>query len=324
MTQHHRIAILSPVFNDWQSATILLRELDHVLKSSAMQIDVDLYFIDDGSTQGDIGIHIKEPCEFLKQVILIELGRNLGNQRALAIGLAHLSTMDYDSVLLMDSDGEDSPADVPRLIEEHLKLPGMPLVFAKRTRRSERLSFRLGYQIYKFLYRLLTGKKIFFGNFSIVRIKDVKRLVLHSELWSHYPATVLKARIPWVFIDTTRAKRYQGQSSTNWVSLAVHGLSGVSAYLDDVGVRSIMASLATMGIGTIGVLAIAYERIFTNLAIPGWASIFGLSFIHITFQAFIGSLLMSFFILNNRTNIVHTPLHNTKQFILRVTTMYHK
>lgn len=47
---------------------------------------------------------------------LLVLRRNLGHQRAIAVGLCHADAkLDFDSILLMDADGEDAPEDAVRL-----------------------------------------------------------------------------------------------------------------------------------------------------------------------------------------------------------------
>ena len=57
------------------------------------------------------------PLKSLATVDVLPLRRNLGHQRAIAIGLAYVEQhIDNRCVVVMDSDGEDSPEDVPRLL----------------------------------------------------------------------------------------------------------------------------------------------------------------------------------------------------------------
>ena len=49
----------------------------------------------------------------------------------------------------MDGDGEDDPADVPRLIERCSALGNTKVVFAERTRRVDSLTFRAFYACYR-------------------------------------------------------------------------------------------------------------------------------------------------------------------------------
>ena len=73
---------------------------------------------------------------------MLRLRRNLGHQRAIAIGLTYIQaqmTTAYEAVVVMDGDGEDAPEDVPRLLARLEAEGGRSIVFAERTRRSESL-----------------------------------------------------------------------------------------------------------------------------------------------------------------------------------------
>ena len=102
----------------------------------------------------------------LEGVEVVHLLVNLGHQRAIAVGLClAVEDADSDAVLVMDGDGEDRPQTIRFLAE-----PAEPMkdfcVVARRRGREETLLFKAGYQIYKFVFKIFTGKTINFGNFS--------------------------------------------------------------------------------------------------------------------------------------------------------------
>ncbi len=69
-----------------------------------------------------------------ESIELIELVCNLGSQRAIAVGLAEIShAHDFDAVVVMDSDGEDRPEDIPALLEEAERHTGS-IIVASRTK----------------------------------------------------------------------------------------------------------------------------------------------------------------------------------------------
>ena len=70
----------------------------------------------------------------------------------------------------------------PESLEEPDKI-----IFAERNKRTENLLFRSFYVIYKMLFKLLTGKVITFGNFSLVPQNRLQNLVRVSEIWNNYP-----------------------------------------------------------------------------------------------------------------------------------------
>ena len=120
------IVILIPAFNDWEPAALLLRNLDAVVRAN--RIDARVLLIDDGSTE-------PAPAS-LAGVSVLRLRRNLGHQRAIAVGLVHVyQNIACDAVVVMDGDGEDKPEDVPRLLAESARAGGETNVFAARADR---------------------------------------------------------------------------------------------------------------------------------------------------------------------------------------------
>ncbi len=234
-TPQLKLAILIPVFNDWSSFRLLMTDLDEVL--SRHQLSVDVVAIDDGSSISPRGFSFGfEQFAAVEKISVVELTRNLGHQRAIAIGLAYIeANMACLGVLVMDGDGEDNVADVPRLIQECRETGWGKIVFARRAKRNEGGAFQVLYWLYKRAFRLLTGQSIGVGNFSVVPHSILRRLVSVSAIWNHYAVGVMKAKIPVAEIVTDRGKRLAGKSSMNLASLVVHGLSAISVFRDIAG-----------------------------------------------------------------------------------------
>jgi hypothetical protein len=146
------------------------------------------------------------------------------------------------------------------------------IVFAARTRRSESLAFKAFYHLYRLLHYLLTGVPVRVGNFSVVPASALRRLVAVSELWNHYAAAVHKARFPIALIPTQRSRRLEGPSRMNLVALVVHGLSAMAVFGDRIGVRLLIVVCVAMGTAAGALILVIGIRLFTTLAIPGWAT----------------------------------------------------
>jgi hypothetical protein len=266
------VCVLIPLFNDWGSLTLLLRRLDGVLVDSG-RVGVGVLVVDDGSTQPPPR-EVEGPAyRALGPVEVLSLRRNLGHQRAIAVGLAYASergTCDY--LVVMDGDGEDDPADVPRLLVAAAESPHRPIVFAERTRRSESIRFRVFYAIYRLIHSLLTGRGVKVGNFSVIPRRRLDSLAVVSELWSHYAAAAIRSRQPVRRIPTQRARRLAGRSSMNFVNLVTHGLSAISVYSDLVGVRLLVAVSLLGLLDLVGLGTIAAWRIATGSPVPMWVS----------------------------------------------------
>ena len=308
------VTVLTPLRDDWESADMLLPMLCDALKGGPEKVRV--VFMDDASEDPmprDFGVSVKDRAE----VSVVHLIRNLGHQRALAVGLAYLAEKheDSDAVIVMDCDGEDAPADARRLLERAEAMGGRSVVFAERTQRSENWLFRMGYFCYRILHEVLTGRAIRFGNFSAVPRRQLLRIASVSETWNHYAAAVVKSGIPVSTVPTTRAKRLTGESKMNLVGLVVHGLSAISVHGETIGVKLLLACagslfmLLLLGISVLGV------KLFTDMAIPGWATTAGGLLLVIFIQMAALSLQFAFLVLQSRAGASFIPSRDYGHFI---------
>ncbi len=282
------VVVLMPLRDDWASAAELIRLLDKAISSYPCTVDVLL--VDDGSVQefhsADFHVHKAIPC---------------------------------DAVLVMDSDGEDTPDGALQLLRA---FSGTTAIFAERSRRTEPFVFRLFYQLYKLLHRMLTGISVRAGNFSILPSRYLGRLVVTSELWNHYAAAVFRSGLPFTTTPIPRGYRITGKSRMNFVSLIAHGMSAISVFGDVVGVRLLIASMAGSLMAALGILAVTAIRIFTDRAIPGWAiySIGALAIVLIQFVTMATSF--TFTILSNRTSFSFVPLRDYELFVAEAEDIY--
>ncbi len=305
-TRNHKLMILMPVYNDWGALSILLPSLDRELNVEGLKAEV--LMVDDGSTitaPPNLG---QNSFTAIKSVDILTLRRNLGHQRAIAVGLSYIeANRPCHAVVVMDCDGEDDPRDVPRLIRECLANEGQKIIFAARTRRAETLAFRFFYRLYRLIHFLLTGVKVRVGNFSVIPWPVLKRLVAVSELWNHYAAAAHKARLPMALVPTQRGKRLKGPSHMNLVALVVHGLSAMAVFGDRIGVRLLIVvslGMVLAGGALIGVVGI---RLLTTLAIPGWATYVSGILLVMLVQMLLVILVFAFVILAARDTASFIP-----------------
>jgi len=196
------------------------------------------------------------------------------------------------------------------------------VVFAARVRRSEGLTFRVFYRLYQLAYRLLTGAWISLGNFSFVPAHVLPRLVMLSELWNHYPAAVLKARLPITTIPVDRARRLGGRTQMDTTALILHGLSAISVHGDVIGVRALLATLMAIPLSIAGIAVVIGIRLATDLAIPGWASYLVALFVAILLQAVSLSLVFVFMILNSRNYFTTIPRRDYREYVMAADRIY--
>jgi polyisoprenyl-phosphate glycosyltransferase len=309
--------IAIPVYNDWLALSILLKDIDNTLASYSSKVHVII--IDDASTQsGDpINSGLTDP-KCVKRIDVIRMARNLGHQKAIALGLAYIhDSVSCDQIIVMDCDGEDQPTDIVRLMDEAEKNPNF-IVFAKRSKRSEGRVFKIFYALYRMFFRLLTGKQISFGNFSLIPASLLTGVVYLPEIWNHFAAGVMRSSLPCKTIATCRATRYAGKSRMNFTSLLIHGLSAISVYVEVLTVRLMVLTFALILLGVAGFGMVLYIKYFTPLAIPGWATTVGIGLAVIMFQAVLFLTLLSFVILSHRSNKLFIPAKDYKDYLVRL------
>jgi len=303
-----QVVILIPVYNDGSSLNQLLDQLSISLREIPAS-RFSILVVDDGSTEL---LSIKTPDFFSVQIL--HLQRNIGHQKAIAIGLAYSrENLAFDKILIMDGDGEDKPEDAARL----LKTAGSEnnkIIFAKRKSRQEGQSFRFFYRVYKLMFRVLTGKKIAFGNFMVIPQALVNKAVYYSEVWNHVAGGILKTGLPYTSIPVDRGKRSGGQSKMNFHSLLMHGLGAIAVFIDVIASRLLLFSLVLIGISLLTILVLIGIKTFTDKAIPGWTSTVASAMLIILLQSFLLSLFTIFLYLSSQSQRKFIPAHHYKDY----------
>jgi polyisoprenyl-phosphate glycosyltransferase len=307
-----RLAIVMPVFRDWDVARLLCDQIDQQL-AALDDVAVSILLVDDGSPEPLKGWSPFEPAH-ISRIDMLLLERNMGHQRAIAMGLCTIKNeIECDAVLVMDADGEDRAQDVIRLVNCFRERPEC-IVFAGRQRRYESFVFRTGYRGYRLFHRILTGRSIREGNFSIMPRSALDRLVTMSELWNHYPGAVYKSRLPHLRLATDRGHRLGGKSHMDLVSLVVHGLAGICTFYEVVATRILIASVSCVLLLALVLAAVFGIRIYTNLAVPGWATYTSGLLLVLMIQIASVSFSLVFLLIATRLNMTFVPVRDYRVF----------
>ena len=151
--------ILIPIYNDWNSLNILIQKINSIRKNILRFI-----IINDCSTKKT----------FLKnknknQITIINLKKNVGSQKCIAIGLKFIERNILSSnvnIIIMDGDGEDNPKIINKLINLSYDT-SRNVIAVNRTKRTENVFFKILYEIHVLIFAILTFKYLRFGNFSL-------------------------------------------------------------------------------------------------------------------------------------------------------------
>jgi len=315
-----RVAIVTPVLDDWEAFGALVPRLESELAKAGEHAGV--LVIDDGSATVPASLALPAPPTAIDGVTVVRLRRNLGHQRAIAIGLAYaFEHLDVDALVIMDADGEDEPSDVPRLLARMRERGDGAVVFAERARRSESLAFRFFYQLYRFMHWLLVGRAARVGNFSAVPRRALNRLVVVSELWNHFAAAVYRSRMPVDTVPSARGKRYGGQSSMGFIGLVVHGMSALAVYGDIVGVRLLASAAILVVVSVVIASALVFVKFATSLVIAPWVLNSAGLLLLLCIQAVMFVFVLSVTILHGRNRFGIIPLRDYAIYVDDVVTL---
>lgn len=261
-----RFAVIMPIYEDQEASTRLFREL-----ATEYGDRVYVVAVDDGSINQPVHQEVLQSNGL--SGVVIKLRRNVGHQRAIAIGINYVADKmpDMPCTIVMDSDGEDTPQSIRQLVEP-LQSPKVDIVVAQRKSRIETLRFKTFYVIYKMLFQFLTGRKISFGNFMALKPTALKRLAAMQELWMHMASCVLTSKLRIQSLPIDRGPRYAGKSKMNFVGLALHGFRALMVFAEDVLVR-VGIICAFVAVVTVLASFVAIGLKLAGFATPGWFSV---------------------------------------------------
>jgi glycosyltransferase involved in cell wall biosynthesis len=193
------LSIVVPLYNERDNLVPLHEELARVLGPAAASYE--MLFVDDGSTDGSADV-LRTIKAGDAHVRVFRLARNSGQTAALACGLHQASG---DVVVAIDGDGENDPADIPRLLSKLAE--GYDLVSGWRTERwaGARLSRRLPSVAANRLISWMTGVRLHdYGcTLKAYRRDLAQRLMLYGEMHRFVPAIAAEqgARIAEVEVN---------------------------------------------------------------------------------------------------------------------------
>ena len=229
-----KITILVPIYNDWQSVTKLVDEINNLGIDQEFQISI--LIVNDASNHDRID-EIKN-LENIHSVKILNMKINQGHARCIATGLKYIfEKEDFDYVIPMDGDGEDRPEEIKEFINQIKNSNNKPIV-GERVKRSENITFQICYQLHKLITLTFTGKSIKFGNFTCLPKSTVEKLINDKSTWNSFSGSLAKVEKNLISVPSIRGVRYFGPSKMSFKNLLKHSLSIISVFRKTVLIRS--------------------------------------------------------------------------------------
>jgi glycosyltransferase involved in cell wall biosynthesis len=140
-------SVVVPVYNEVEALPILYRALSDAL--DPLPQSAEIVFVDDGSSDGS-DVLLDDIAKSDARVQVLHLRRNYGQTAAL---MAAFQQSTGDVVIPMDGDGQNDPADIPRLLEKLSE--GFDVVSGWRADRDDQFPRRLASVVANRLISLL-------------------------------------------------------------------------------------------------------------------------------------------------------------------------
>jgi glycosyltransferase involved in cell wall biosynthesis len=293
-----------PCYNENVTVIKFLQNLEQVL--AERQEDFEVIVVDDCSM--DNTLELLKDFSFTApnvQLKLLELKFNVGHQAAIYQGLLYAKTRPGNTFIVMDADGEDSPKVIPLL----LSYAGTDIVHVVRGKRQEGLMFRVFYQIYKMIFRLVTGKEMNFGNYCLISRKILESAVFQS--FTHFAAFLSKQKGTKASLVAEREKRLDGSSKMSFKNLLSHAFKSFVEYGEDLLLVFLKSFILIMILFVLAISNVIYQKFVANTAILGWTSVVAIGLLNMAILS-IGFFVLGILLLNithQRNNQNKAPIY---------------
>jgi dolichol-phosphate mannosyltransferase len=223
MNESPALSIVVPVFNEEENVSILQSELRAVLAG----LDHEIIFVDDGSTDRSA-----EKIECAPNVRVLRLEKNAGQSAALYAGI---EAARGQTIVMIDSDLQNDPADIPRLLAEISR--GADLVCGYRAKRKDTLMKRLTSRIANFVRSRFTKDYVRDTGCTLkaMRRECAGALVPFKGMHRFIPALIRGAGYQLIEIPVNHRPRRFGQTKYGFGSRAWR------ATMDMFGVRWLLS-----------------------------------------------------------------------------------
>jgi len=269
--------------NEEKNLNELIKRVDDSVKKLP-NYDYELIFVNDASD--DNSEKILEDLQKIFPITIINMSRTFGVGPCVLAGFKHAKG---DCVVYMDSDLQDPPEILGKLIKEYEM--GAEIVHTVRTKRLGESKIKLiftkiAYKIINFLSDINLPTEA--GDFKLISKKALTKILEQREFRPYIRGLSIWVGFKQAYVDYVREARNEGNTKFPLLSAGpvTQFISGVTAY-----------SLKPLYFGIIlGMISIIFSMIlifyalymkFTNIAVPGTAGII------ITVSFFSGIILLT-------------------------------
>ena len=286
MKYSQSLSVVVPIYNDEEVINELLRRLTAVMETIAS--DYEIILVDDGSRDRSWTV-MNESKQHYSHLRIARLSRNFGQQNAIAAGLS-LTTKDL--IVLMDSDLQDRPEDIPVLVDALLADKEATMAIAQwEERKDSRLKIavsRLFQHVSNRITDIHTMPRL--GIFRVMKKSVVTELRNFPERTATAVSLLYYIGHKYVAVPLKRDARFAGKSGYNLRKMLALTFARIFSFsMFPIRMVTYLGALLCAG-SMVAALALVIYKLVGNV-VAGWTSmmvlmlfLFGLNF------AFLGVL----------------------------------
>lgn len=295
------ISFILPVFNEEENIAEIYQRISKIMEGFS---DWEIIFIDDGSNDESL-LRICDLIDSDKQVRCIKLSRNFGQHPAIIAGL---SVCHGELAVIMDSDLQDDPASITKMIEKLQQ--GFDVVYAVREKRKEGLVKRICFNSFHKIMGRLSDISIpeNAGVFSVISRRVIDKIIDMPEVRFYLPGIRAFVGFKSAGIKVERICRKFGESKSFSQLFRLAKTSIFSFSFFPLKLISYITFLGFMASLILAAYILAMKLYYD--VIQGWAS---LAFIFIFFNSL---QMMCFMIIGEYLSIIFDEVKSRPKFVI--------
>jgi polyisoprenyl-phosphate glycosyltransferase len=261
-------SIVVPVYNE---ELVVLESYNRLKKvMDGLNEPYEIVFVNDGSRDKTAAI-VSEICEMDKNIRLIDFSRNFGHQLAITAG------MDYaegEAIVVIDGDLQDPPEVIPKMAEKWKE--GYDVVYGKRVERKGDTFFKkfTAAVFYRFLKSMTdVDIPVDTGDFRLIDRRVAEALKQVNERNRYIRGIISWLGFKQTGVEFSRDLRFAGVTKYPLKKMLKFAFDAITSFSYKPLKLASYAGMLISLFSFIYLIVVLCQKLFTQSALPGWASI---------------------------------------------------
>ncbi len=270
--------------------------------------EVEFVLVDDCSPDDGATVRVlRQLVQEYPNVRAVELAKNAGQHNA---QMAALNYAKGDIIISMDDDGQTSPTQLPRLLEEMDK--GYDIVYAYYPHKEHSGGRNLGSRFNQWSLRILIGKPkdMKTSSFWVIRRFVRDYAIQYRSAYTHIQGVFLRVTRNISSVPVEHFKREVGQSGYTFRKLVALWGNIIGFSIVPLRIATILGYVFSIA-GLIGIISVIIRKIVRPVTAIGWPSVM------VSIFFFSGLILLFMGLIGEYIGRIFLGMSNNPQFVVR-------